>query len=161
MKIPVRVTQQGAANWHEESVEIAKPVEQWTEPDLYQLCDKMQWFIGGNNPIRMCQKIVDQYRIAVMVEGRKAETIELLPLTDALAASTIWARKNRYRVTFDVDGECWWEPEAHSEEEALAMAVDWFRADPYWARRYPETPHRTIEKLPARTDFHGDVGPFA
>lgn len=68
---------------------------------------------------------------------------------------------SRYRVTFDVDGECWWEPEAASEAEAQDKAVSWFRADPYWARRYPKTPGCSVVRLPERGEFHGDVGPFA
>lgn len=93
MKIPVRVTQQGAANWIEETVEITKPVEEWTDNELHELCNKMQWFIGGNNPVRTCERIADRYRIAVAVENRKAETIELVPLRGDLAASSIWSAR--------------------------------------------------------------------
>jgi hypothetical protein len=93
MKILVRVTKQAAANWIEESVEIKKPVEHWTENELHELCSKMQWFIGGNDAVRTCEKVGDRYRVAVTVDDRKAETIELLPLRGDLAASSIWSTR--------------------------------------------------------------------
>ena len=68
--------------------------------------------------------------------------------------------KNRYRVDFEVDGECWWEVNATSEEEAREAAIAWFRANPYWAQRYPETPPCTVQQLPEREGSHGDLGPF-
>lgn len=92
MKISVRVTKQDAANWVEETVEIAKPVEQWSENDLHELCDKMQWFIGGNNPVRTCEPIGDGFGVAIAVDGRAVETIEPLPLSGKLAASNFWSK---------------------------------------------------------------------
>jgi hypothetical protein len=69
--------------------------------------------------------------------------------------------KSRYRVTFDVDGECWWEVQANSPGEARDAAIAWFRGERFWAQRYPETPTCTVERLPEASGRHGDVGPFA
>jgi hypothetical protein len=62
MKISIRVTQTGAANWLEEAVEIARPIEDWTEDDLHQLFGKMfgnmqQLFISGQNPVATRQQV--------------------------------------------------------------------------------------------------------
>jgi hypothetical protein len=66
----------------------------------------------------------------------------------------------RYRVTFDVDGDCWWEVDATSPEQAREAGIARFRAERFWAQRYPETPPCTVERLSALDEAHGDVGPF-
>ena len=68
MKIAVKVTKDRAANWVEEWVEIKKPAAEWTENELHELCNKMQWFIGGNDAVRTCEKVGDRYRVAVTVD---------------------------------------------------------------------------------------------
>lgn len=68
--------------------------------------------------------------------------------------------QDRYRVTFEVDGECSWEVDATSAEEAREAATAWFRAERFWSQRYPETPPCTVQQLSARNESHGDIGPF-
>ena len=68
--------------------------------------------------------------------------------------------KERYKVTFEVDGECSWEVDATSPDEAQEIGTAWFRAERFWAQRYPETPPCTVERLPALNESPDDVGPF-
>ncbi len=69
--------------------------------------------------------------------------------------------KDRYKVTFDVDGDCSWEVDASSQDEARQTAIAWFRAERFWAQRYPETPSCTVERLSEPGGgSHGDLGPF-
>lgn len=68
-----------------------------------------------------------------------------------------------YRATFEVDGDCSWPVEAASEEEARQEGIRLFRADRFWAQRYPETPTCTVQlesELEPDGPSHGDIGPF-
>jgi hypothetical protein len=69
----------------------------------------------------------------------------------------------RWKASFEVDGECSWEVDALTEEEARALATVWFRNAPFWAARYPVTPTCVIHEVrpePERGPSHGDIGPF-
>lgn len=57
---------------------------------------------------------------------------------------------DRYRVTFEVDGECWWDVDATSAEEARQTAIGWFRNDRYWSLRYPVTRPCVVQQLARR-----------
>jgi hypothetical protein len=63
-----------------------------------------------------------------------------------------------YRVTFETDdnGDCWWNVEASSPEEARAKAIEWFRDHPDWGRKYAETPPSFVEVV--GDPSHGDSG---
>jgi hypothetical protein len=95
MNIPIRVTKEGAANWTEHAVEMDREPTEWKDADLYQLCDRMQWHTGGTDPIRTRERVGDGYVVAVAVKGMKAETIAPLPLSAALASSSIWKEPGR------------------------------------------------------------------
>jgi hypothetical protein len=68
--------------------------------------------------------------------------------------------KERYRVSFEVDGECSWEVEATSPEEARADGIARFQNDRFWAQKHPNTPACTVQRLSEPDSPHDDVGPF-
>jgi hypothetical protein len=90
MTIPIKVSKTGAANWTDREVEMDRAIEDWTENDLHLLIGKMQWFIGGQSRVATCEPLAGGYRATVAVPGMKAETMHPLPLSDALAKSSVW-----------------------------------------------------------------------